>query len=111
MPLTKNETIKPMELHRLMQTPESPVVVDVRRPNEWAEERIGTVVNIPLNELMTGAGQLDPSQRVVAVCNSAYRSSLAVGVLERKGFKLASSMEAPFQARSVLIQTQHGSLL
>jgi rhodanese-related sulfurtransferase len=75
-----------------MQTPESPVVVDVRRPSEWAAERIGTVVNIPLNELNTGASQLDRRQRVVAVCNSAYRSSLAVGILERQGFRFASSM-------------------
>jgi rhodanese-related sulfurtransferase/glyoxylase-like metal-dependent hydrolase (beta-lactamase superfamily II) len=98
LPLTRNEGIKPLELHRLMQTAESPIVVDVRRPNEWAEQRIGTVVNIPLNELTNGASQLDPSQRVVAVCNSAYRSSLAVGVLERKGFKLASSMEGGGEA-------------
>jgi rhodanese-related sulfurtransferase len=98
LPLTKNETITPRELYRLMQTPESPVVVDVRRPTEWAEQRIGTVVNIPLNELTSGAAQLDRSHRVVAVCNSAYRSSLAVGVLERKGFTLASSMDGGAEA-------------
>jgi len=28
----------------------------------------------------------------VAVCNSAYRSSLAVGVFERQGFQHVSSM-------------------
>jgi rhodanese-related sulfurtransferase/glyoxylase-like metal-dependent hydrolase (beta-lactamase superfamily II) len=98
LPLTKNETIQPRELHAQMQTAESPVVVDVRRPNEWAEQRIGTVVNIPLNELPEGSGQLDRSQRIVAVCNSAYRSSLAVGVLERRGFSLASSMDGGGEA-------------
>ena len=75
-----------------MQTPESPIVVDVRLPSEWMALRIGTVVNIPLNELPRKASKLDKTQRIVAVCNSAYRSSLAVGVLERQGFQHVSSM-------------------
>jgi rhodanese-related sulfurtransferase len=45
-----------------------------------------------LNELPKKAGKLDKRQRIVAVCNSAYRSSLAVGMLERQGFQHASSM-------------------
>jgi hydroxyacylglutathione hydrolase len=35
---------------------------------------------------------------VVTVCNSAYRSSMAVGVLERKGFRLVSSLEGGSEA-------------
>jgi rhodanese-related sulfurtransferase len=55
--------------------------------------RIGTVVNIPLNQLSKKATTLDRTQRIVAVCNSAYRSSLAVGVFERMGFEHVSSMD------------------
>ncbi len=92
LPTTKNEMISPRELYQQMQTPEAPIVVDVRLPTEWMALRIGTVLNIPLTQLSTGLVKLDPSQRIVAVCNSAYRSSLAVGVLERAGFGHASSM-------------------
>jgi rhodanese-related sulfurtransferase len=92
LPLAKNEMTTPLELYAQMQTPDSPVVVDVRLPSEWMALRIGTVVNIPLNELSTKSGKLDKTQRIVAVCNSAYRSSLAVGVLERGGFQYVSSM-------------------
>ncbi|NQT13330.1 MAG: MBL fold metallo-hydrolase [Planctomycetes bacterium] len=92
LPLAKNEMISPRELHGQMQTPDSPVVVDVRLPSEWMALRIGTVVNLPLNELSKKATKLDKRQRIVAVCNSAYRSSLAVGVLERLGFEHVSSM-------------------
>jgi glyoxylase-like metal-dependent hydrolase (beta-lactamase superfamily II)/rhodanese-related sulfurtransferase len=92
LPTRKNEMIQPQELHRQMQTSESPVVVDVRLPSEWMGLRIGTVYNIPLNELPKKAIKLDRTQRVIAVCNSAYRSSLAVGVLERAGFDKAGSM-------------------
>lgn len=92
LPLKQNEMIQPRDLYAQMQTPDSPVVVDVRLPAEWMALRIGTVVNMPLNELARRAAKLDKGQRVVAVCNSAYRSSLAVGVMERIGFQHVSSM-------------------
>jgi glyoxylase-like metal-dependent hydrolase (beta-lactamase superfamily II) len=92
LPVVRNQMIAPQELHRQMQTRESPVVVDVRLPSEWMALRIGTVVNIPLNELHVKAGKLDKTQRIVTVCNSAYRSSMAVGIFERQGFQHVSSM-------------------
>jgi len=60
--------------------------------------RIGTVLNMPLNKLSERSAKLDVSQPVVAVCNSAYRSSMAIGILERKGFKNATSMEGGSEA-------------
>ncbi len=92
LPMSVNQMITPRELHQQMQTPESPVVVDVRLPAEWLDWRIGTVLNIPLTKLTSEWIKLDKQQRVVAVCNSAYRSSLAVGILERNGFQQVSSM-------------------
>lgn len=96
--LITNKMISPQELYQAMQRPDSPVVVDVRLPNEWMGLRIGTVLNIPLSDLAKGASKLDPKQPVVAVCNSAYRSSMAVGVLERIGFKEAMSLDGGSQA-------------
>jgi rhodanese-related sulfurtransferase len=84
--------VTPRELYAQMQTQDAPVVVDVRLPSEWMALRIGTVVNMPLSELSSEARLLDKAQPVVAVCNSAYRSSLAVGVFERLGFQHVSSM-------------------
>ena len=98
LPLKKSELIEPRTLHAQMQTPESPVIVDVRLPSEWMALRIGTIVNIPLNELAANSGKLDPRQQVVAVCNSAYRSSMAVGVLEREGFEHVASMDGGTEA-------------
>ena len=51
LPLVKNEMIAPRDLYAQMQTVDSPIVVDVRLPSEWMALRIGTVVNIPLNEI------------------------------------------------------------
>jgi len=99
LPLEKNELIKPKDLYTQMQTPDSPVVVDVRLSSEWMGLRIGTVVNLPLNHLAELApAKLDPEQRVVTVCNSAFRSSLAVGILERLNFKKVASLDGGSEA-------------
>jgi len=98
-PLVQSELIKPKDLYAQMQKPDSPVVVDVRLPNEWMGLRIGTVVNLPLNRLAELApGKLDPEQKVVTVCNSAFRSSLAVGILERLNFKKVASLDGGSEA-------------
>jgi rhodanese-related sulfurtransferase len=60
--------------------------------------RIGTVVNLPLTHLSELSAKLDPMQPVVTVCNSAYRSSMAVGLLERKGFKQVGSLAGGSEA-------------
>lgn len=97
-PATKNVMITPAELYSRMQAGTAPVVVDVRLPKEWMGLRIGTVLNLPLNELARESAKLEPDKEVVAVCNSAYRSSMAVGILERNGFTKASSLDGGSQA-------------
>ncbi len=98
LPTTRNQMVTPPQLYQQMQGAESPLVVDVRLPREWQGFRIGTVLNIPVTELAAQAHTLDHTVRVVAVCNSAYRSSLAVGLLERLGFERASSLEGGGEA-------------
>jgi rhodanese-related sulfurtransferase len=93
MPATVSSPISAQTLYGLMQKGEAPVIVDVRLPNEWMALRIGQVLNLPLNRLSELSVQLDPSEPVVTVCNSAYRSSMAVGILERKGFKQPRNLE------------------
>jgi hydroxyacylglutathione hydrolase len=96
--LAKNNLIKPSELYNLMQKGDAPVIVDVRLPQEWMGLRIGMVVNLPINQLDALSSKLDPTKSVVTVCNSAYRSSMAAGVLERNGFKKVSSLDGGSQA-------------
>ncbi len=98
LPVLANQLIKPADLHAKMQQGDAPVIVDVRLPSEWMGVRIGTVVNLPLNHLAELSAKLDPSLPVVAVCNSAYRSSMAVGILERRGFKQVSSLAGGSEA-------------
>jgi rhodanese-related sulfurtransferase len=98
LPVNVTPAISAKELYGLMQKGQSPLIVDVRLPAEWMGFKIGTVLNLPLNQLSSLSTRLDPLEPVVAVCNSAFRSSLAVGILERKGFKKARSLEGGSEA-------------
>jgi rhodanese-related sulfurtransferase len=60
--------------------------------------RIGTVLNLPLNRLTESLEKLDPAQPVVTVCNSAYRSMMAAGILERAGFRSVSNLAGGSEA-------------
>ena len=92
-PVLSNEPIGPQALYQRMKDGTAPMIVDVRLPSEWMGLRIGNAVNLPLNQLADLAGaKLDPREPVVTVCNSAYRSSMGIGVLERKGFTKVASM-------------------
>lgn len=92
LPLATSGTIAPADLYQQMQDGTAPIIVDVRMPQEWMAMRIGTVVNLPINHLAELSRKLDPNLPVVAVCNSAYRSSLTAGILQRQGFKQVSSL-------------------
>jgi rhodanese-related sulfurtransferase len=98
LPVKAGNPISPRDLYAHMQKGDAPLVVDVRLPTEWMALRIGTVLNLPLSHLAELSSKLDPEQPVVLVCNSAYRSSMATGILERKGFKKARNLEGGSQS-------------
>lgn len=100
---TSSTLVSPAELLQQMGSKTAPVIVDVRRPGELQEMKIGDVVNITLDKLEDLAKtRLSANETVLALCNSAYRSSIAVGLLERCGFNssalLAGGMEAWLEA-------------
>ena len=96
---TKSVTLSPpADLYARMKAGTAPIIVDVRLPSEWMGLRIGDVVNLPLNRLSELSAKLDPTQPVVTVCNSAYRSSMAIGLLEAKGFQQVTSLAGGSEA-------------
>lgn len=110
--LKKSGLIDPAALAKAMTAPDCPMIVDVRNPAEFAAEKIGTVVNLPLTTLAANTDKLNPAEPVVTICHSAYRSSLAIGLLERAGFKkvatLAGGLEAWLEAKLPVIEASSG---
>lgn len=63
------------------------VVVDVRKPNEFAEGHVKGAVNIPLND-MTDPGSManiDENDNLYVHCQGGYRSIIASSLLKRQG--------------------------
>jgi rhodanese-related sulfurtransferase len=77
------------------------VVLDVREDHEWAAGHIAGAIHIPLGELGTRVGELDPAARTLVVCHLGGRSARATQWLHAQGHdvtNVAGGMEAWEQA-------------
>ncbi|NDD28872.1 MAG: MBL fold metallo-hydrolase [Proteobacteria bacterium] len=70
--------------HRL-ESAEPPFVLDVRTPDEWNTAHIEGSVNIPLSELAKRQGEIPHDRPIIVHCQSGYRSSMAMSLLEQQG--------------------------
>lgn len=86
-PGTAIAEISPATLQARLERGERPVVVDVRRPDEWAAGHIGCARHIPLSELAGRLGELDRADEIVLVCRSGRRSAMAALFLMQNGFQ------------------------
>ncbi|RYZ62824.1 MAG: MBL fold metallo-hydrolase [Chitinophagaceae bacterium] len=66
---------------------ENLVVVDVRRPAEYADGHVKDAVNIPLNEMndLATLGNLEEHQNLYVHCAGGYRSVIAASLMKRQG--------------------------
>ena len=91
LPLTAGDVrdLEPVELQRMLQSSseESPTVVDVREPWEYKQGHVPGAILIPLGQLSSRLGELDPEKPVAVICASGSRSQSAAAVLGQKGFK------------------------
>jgi hydroxyacylglutathione hydrolase len=98
LPLRRTELLSPAELARRTAAGTEPLIVDVRTAAEHAELRMPGAGSLPLSEWQDFARVLNPQQPVLFACNSAYRSSMAVGLAERLGFTQPSSLDGGLDA-------------
>ncbi|HMU44713.1 MAG TPA: MBL fold metallo-hydrolase [Chitinophagaceae bacterium] len=80
--------IEPDELTMDMPHDDKLVIVDVRRPTEFAEGHLKDAVNMPLNE-MTDPGivaELEEDQNLYIHCAGGYRSVIASSILKKQGY-------------------------
>jgi hydroxyacylglutathione hydrolase len=63
------------------------VVVDVRKPVEFAEGHVKNALNIPLNDMTDPANMahLEEDQNIYVHCQGGYRSMIATSLLKRQG--------------------------
>ena len=62
-------------------------LLDVRGDDEWAELRVPGSSHLPYHDLVSERPDLDPGRPVAVICSSGRRSAMAVGLLQRSGFR------------------------
>lgn len=90
MPVTavRPGKIWPAELKQLMASGHHLRLIDVREPDEVAEEAIPGSVNIPLAHLKRRLVELDPDEELIMVCRSGNRSAHACEIAAQAGYRV-----------------------
>lgn len=88
-------SVRASELHAQMQGNGSPLVIDVRSPDFYAESHIPGSVNLPMEELPERTGELpeDRNAPIVLVCGIGKFSKNWVLYLKSLGYTNARSMK------------------
>ena len=61
-------------------------IVDVRTPEEFAQEHYPGAINIPLNQVSERIDELKKMGKpIIAYCRSGNRSGLAVSIMKQNG--------------------------
>jgi rhodanese-related sulfurtransferase len=83
----------PRDVHELMHSGRSPVLLDVRSNREWATGHLKGAVHMPLHELQRRIDELEKykGREIVCYCQTGSRSVSAAVRLKRQGFT-ASNM-------------------
>jgi len=79
--------VEPDELAMDLPFDDNMVVIDVRKPNEFAEGHITGAVNIPLSDMADpgSMAQLKEDDNLYVHCSAGYRSVIASSLLKRQG--------------------------
>lgn len=80
--------ITPVELKERLDRKDAIVLVDVREPHEYAVADLPEVgqKRIPIREVASRTGELDPNDELVVYCRSGARSGRVAAHLLSQGF-------------------------
>lgn len=70
--------------------PETPFVLDVRTPEEFAAGAVPGAVNLPLETLREHLGQVPRDRPIIAYCQVGQRGYLATRLLQQLGYNVAN---------------------
>ena len=81
------------ELRRELEATSSPVLIDVREPDEYAAGHVPGAINLPLGSLPAAARDIAPDTDVVTICQSGHRSVTAGKRLLKAGYSKVRSVK------------------
>jgi rhodanese-related sulfurtransferase len=95
--------ISPELVSEMLGTEEELILLDVREDWEWERAHLEGAIHIPLEELPTRIGELDPSHETIVYCHVGERSVDACLVLWEAGFRKVRSMTGGIEAWAEMI--------
>jgi len=83
--MTMVEEITPEELHERLESGDSPQIVDIRGPAEFAAGHVPGAINVPMGELPSRIDEIDWADEVVVTCpigQSSVQAARLIGSYE-----------------------------
>lgn len=94
--------ITPERLLERLEAGEELQIIDVRNPYEYEVGAVPGAINIPVDELRSRMGELDPSRETIVYDKSGSTAYVAARQLMQKGFASVSSLTGGFVLFPVL---------
>jgi rhodanese-related sulfurtransferase/glyoxylase-like metal-dependent hydrolase (beta-lactamase superfamily II) len=82
--ISTTERVSPIDFNAELVA-DSPLVLDIRNPREYASKHIPGSINIPLNHLQDRLAEVPRDRRIAVHCAGGYRSSAAASILHQHG--------------------------
>lgn len=97
--LTFSQTLSPKKFKKKLSN-EKVILIDVRSPEEFNNERIEGAININVNDSLFKheIGELDKTKTYFLYCGIGKRSAKALQVMKQEGFKRVFDLEGGLTA-------------
>lgn len=96
-----SDLISPKEVHERQDTATTPLVIDVRGPDEYAAGHVQDAVNIPLDDLAGELARIPQNWPVVTYCSMYHhgtsRGERAATLLRERGYQ-AQTLDGGYPA-------------
>ncbi|MDW8555042.1 persulfide dioxygenase-sulfurtransferase CstB [Staphylococcus xylosus] len=94
--LPKSEILT-QSIHSVDMTGKEEYILDIRNEEEWNNGHLDQAVNIPHGKLLNENIPFNKEDKIYVHCQSGVRSSIAVGILENKGFENVVNIREGYQ--------------
>ncbi|MCC2090201.1 persulfide dioxygenase-sulfurtransferase CstB [Mammaliicoccus sciuri] len=94
--LPKSEILT-QSIHSVDMTGKEEYILDVRNDEEWNNGHLDQAVNIPHDKLLNENIPFNKEDKIYVHCQSGVRSSIAVGILESKGYENVVNIREGYQ--------------
>lgn len=88
-------TLKPELLKNFLQ--DSPLVVDVRPPEQYNQDEFAEALHVPLTDIQHGNHSLPKDRPILLICERGVMSELAGLYLEAAGYEQVYNLEGGLQ--------------